>query len=258
VARFDGVLLDIDGVLAVSWVALPGAIETLEWLREQAIPFRLVTNTTTYTRAELARTLSDAGIAVSPGEIVTAVAATAAYLRKAHPGARAFVLSDGDARADLEGVELVDEGAGVVVLGGAYEGFDYPTINRVFQMLMDGAALVAMHRNLYWRTSEGWQLDSGAYVSGLEEATGRPAAICGKPAEAYFSSALEQIGVPAGQAAMVGDDLVNDVLGAQAVGLSGVLVRTGKFRAQDLERAGGSPDVVLDSIADLPNLLTSA
>jgi len=258
VARFDGVLLDIDGVLAVSWVALPGAIETLEWLREQAVPFRLVTNTTTYTRAELARTLSDAGIAVSPGEIVTAVAATAAYLRKAHPGARAFVLSDGDARADLEGVELVDEGAGVVVLGGAYEGFDYPTINRVFQMLMDGAALVAMHRNLYWRTSEGWQLDSGAYVSGLEEATGRPAAICGKPAEAYFSSALEQIGVPAGQAAMVGDDLVNDVLGAQAVGLSGVLVRTGKFRAQDLERAGGSPDVVLDSIADLPNLLTSA
>lgn len=251
-------LLDIDGVLAVSWEALPGAIEALEWLREHEVPFRLVTNTTTHTRAELARTLSEAGIAAAPGEIVTAVAATAAYLRKAHPGARVFVLSDGDARADLEGVELVDEGADVVVLGGAYEGFDYPTMNRVFRMLMDGAALVAMHRNLYWRTSEGWQLDGGAYVVGLEQATGRPAAVCGKPAEAYFASALEQIGVPAGRAAMVGDDLVNDVLGAQAVGLSGVLVRTGKFRAEDLRRVGGSPDVVLDSIADLPNLLASA
>jgi len=257
VSRFDGVLLDIDGVLTVSWEPLPGAIEAVEWLREHRIPFRLITNTTTHTRADLARTLEAAGFSPSPDEIVTAVVATAAYLRSSRPGARAFVLSDGDARADLEGVELVEEGADVVVLGGAYEGFDYPTLNRVFRMLMDGAELVAMHRNLYWRTAEGWQLDGGAYVAGLEEATGRPAVVCGKPAEAYFASALAQIGVPAGRAAMVGDDVVNDVLGAQAAGLTGVLVRTGKFRAEDLERAPAAPDVVLDSVADLPELLAA-
>lgn len=251
-------LLDIDGVLAVSWEPLPGAIDSIEWLRESSLPFRLVTNTTTHTREALAGTLSDAGIAVSAEEIVTAVVATATYLRSAHAGARVFVLSDGDARADLEGIELVEGGADVVVLGGAYEGFDYPTLNRVFRMLMDGAALVAMHRNLYWRTSEGWQLDGGAYVAGLEEATGRRAAVCGKPAPAYFAAALEQIGVHADRAAMVGDDLVNDVLGAQSAGLTGVLVRTGKFRAEDLELAVGDPDVVLDSVADLPGLLASA
>lgn len=257
-ARFDGVLLDIDGVLAVSWEPLPGAIETVAWLREHEVPFRLITNTTTHTRVHLARTLMDAGISVSPEEIVTAVVATAGYLREARPGARAFVLSDGDARVDLEGVELVEDGVDVVVLGGAYEGFDYPTMNRVFRMLMDGAELVAMHRNLYWRTSEGWQLDGGAYVAGLEEATGRRATVCGKPAEAYFGSALAQIGVPAARAAMVGDDLVNDVLGAQAAGLTGVLVRTGKFRAEDLERSTEAPDLVIDSIADLPELLASS
>jgi HAD superfamily hydrolase (TIGR01458 family) len=255
VARIDGVLLDIDGVLAVSWRALPGAAEALGALREREMPFRLITNTTTHTRAALATTLTDAGIAVAPEEIVTAVVATAAYLRTAHPGKRAFVLSDGDARSDLEGVELVDEGADVVVLGGAYDGFDYPTMNRVFRMLMGGAELVAMHRNLYWRTDEGWQLDGGAYVAGLEEATGRRAVVCGKPAEAYFASALAQIEIPAERAAMVGDDVVNDVLGAQAVGLTGVLVRTGKFRPEDVERSGGVPDAVLDSIADLPKLL---
>ncbi len=251
-------LLDIDGVLALSWDPIPGAIEALAWLRAHRVPFRLITNTTTHTRAGLARTLSDAGIVVSAHEIVTAVVATAAVLRSTYPHARTFVLSDGDARADLEGVELVDEDADVVVLGGAYEGFDYATVNRAFRMLMDGAALVAMHRNLYWRTAEGWQLDGGAYVAGLEEATGKTATVCGKPAEAYFSSALEQIDVPAARAAMVGDDVVNDVLGAQAAGLAGVLVRTGKFRAADLEREERRPDVVLDSIADLPNLLASA
>lgn len=257
-ARIEGVLLDIDGVLTVSWEPLAGAIESLAWLREHAVPFRLTTNTTTHTRADLARTLADAGIGVAPDEIVTAVVATGAYLRDAHPGARVFVLSDGDATADLGGVELVERDADVVVLGGAYEGFDYPTMNRVFRMLMDGAELVAMHRNLYWRGADGWQLDGGVYVAGLEEATGRRAAICGKPAADYFASALRQIDVPADRAAMVGDDVENDVLGAQAAGLTGVLVRTGKFRPEDLETASGPPDVVLDSIADLPAMLTTA
>lgn len=256
--EIDGVLLDIDGVLTVSWEPLPGAVEAVAWLRSRELPFRLITNTTTHTRADLAITLSDAGIDVSPHEVVTAVVATAAYLRDAHPEARVFVLSEGDAGADLEGVRLVEDDANVVVFGGAYEGFDYPTVNRVFRMLMDGAALVAMHRNLYWRTNEGWQLDGGAYVAGLEEATGTRAVVCGKPAERYFTSALAQIGVTPERAAMVGDDLVNDVLGAQAAGLTGVLVRTGKFREGDLERVGGRPDVVLDSIADLPRLLASS
>jgi HAD superfamily hydrolase (TIGR01458 family) len=256
VPRFDGVLLDIDGVLTVSWEALPGAVETVAWLREHAVPFRLITNTTTQTRAELAATLSGAGIDVAPAEIVTAVVATGTYLRSSRPGARVFLLSDGDGRGDLDGIELVSEGADAVVLGGAYEGFDYPTMNRVFRMLMDGAELVAMHRNLYWRTAEGWQLDGGAYVAGLEEATGRRATVCGKPADAYFAAALDQIGVPASAAVMVGDDVENDVLGAQAAGLTGVLVRTGKFRAEDLARARGTPDATLTSIGELPGLLS--
>lgn len=254
-ARIDAVLLDIDGVLVVSWEPLPGAIEALEWLRERDVPFRLITNTTTHSRADLAKTLTDAGIAVSPEEVVTAVVATGTYLRDAHPGARVFVLSDGDARADLPGIELVDADADVIVLGGAYDGFDYPTMNRIFRMLMGGAALVAMHRNLYWKTKDGWQLDGGAYVAALEEVTGRRAVVCGKPAGAFFASALEQIDVPAERAAMVGDDVVNDVLGAQAAGLTGVLVRTGKFRQEDLDGAEADPDVVIDSIAGVPELL---
>jgi len=253
VGETQGVLLDIDGVLTVSWVALPGAVETVAWLRREGMPFRLITNTTTHTRRDLAATLGTAGFAVEPGEIVTAVVATASYLRAHHAGARVFVLSDGDAREDLDGVELasVDE-AEVVVLGGAGENFTYPALNRVFRRLAEGATLVGMHRNLYWRTAEGWQLDGGAYVAGLEEATGRRAAICGKPAAAYFEEALRLLGVSADRAVMVGDDVENDVLGAQGAGITGVLVRTGKFLATDLERANGSPDHVLDSIADLP------
>jgi HAD superfamily hydrolase (TIGR01458 family) len=257
VSAIDGVLLDIDGVLAVSWEALPGAIETLDRLETTGKPFRLITNTTTHTRVHLARTLNDAGFDVGAEVIVTAVVATASYLREHHRGAGVFVLSDGDAGEDLEGVRRVErpEDADVVVLGGACDAFTYEVMNAIFRRLMDGAALVGMHRNLYWRTSAGWQLDGGAYVAGLEEATGRPAVICGKPSPAYFEQALRSLGVDASRAAMVGDDVVNDILGAQAVGITGVLVRTGKFRPEDLEAAEGRPDHVIDSIADLMGLL---
>lgn len=253
-----GVLLDIDGVLTVSWRALPGAVEALVRLRREGVPFRLITNTTTHTRRDLATTLRDAGFDVAPDEVVTAVVATGSYLRAHHAGAGVFVLSDGDASQDLDGVRIVSvDEADVVVLGGAGDAFTYATLNRAFRRLADGATLVGMHRNLYWRTAEGWQLDGGAYVAGLEEATGRRAAICGKPSAAFFEEALRLLGVAARDAVMVGDDVVNDVLGAQAVGITGVLVRTGKFLATDLERVEGEPDHVLDSIADLPAWLTS-
>jgi HAD superfamily hydrolase (TIGR01458 family) len=252
----DGVLLDIDGVLAVSWEPLPGAIETLAWMRERGTPFRLITNTTTKTRADLAGTLRDAGFDVRADELVTAVVATAEHIRTRHPGARCYVLSDGHATGDLEGIELVDVGsADVVVLGGASGGFTYEALNRIFRRLMEGAQLIGMHRNLYWRTSDGLQLDSGAYIAGLEEATGRRATICGKPSAPYFDAALAMLGVPRDRALMVGDDVVNDVHGAQELGISGALVTTGKFLPADLEREP-APDHVLETIADLRKLLS--
>jgi HAD superfamily hydrolase (TIGR01458 family) len=253
----DGVLLDIDGVLAVSWEPLPGAIETLAWMRGRGLPFRLITNTTTKTREDLAETLRDAGFDVRADELVTAVVATAEHIRTHHPGARCFVLSDGDATTDLEGIELVDvDSADLVVLGGASGDFSYEAMNRIFRRLMEGAELIGMHRNLYWRTSDGLQLDAGAYITGLEEATERRATICGKPSPEYFDAALAMLGVPRDRALMVGDDIVNDVHGAQEHGISGALVTTGKFLPADLEKEP-APDHVLETISDLRTLLSA-
>jgi len=258
IVAIDGLLLDIDGVLAVSWEPLPGAVEAMSALRERGVPFRLITNTTTKTRADLASTLRDAGFDVGEEEIVTAVVATTANLRTAHPGSKVFVLSDGDAREDLTGIDLVGiEDADVIVIGGASEDFTYATMNKIFRRLMDGASLVGMHRNLFWKTSEGWELDGGAYIAGLEEAADTTATICGKPEQAYFDAALAMLGLEADRVAMVGDDMVNDILGAQAAGLTGILVRTGKYREGDEEHPEGSPDHVLPAFADVPAFLGS-
>jgi HAD superfamily hydrolase (TIGR01458 family) len=114
-----------------------------------------------------------------------------------------------------------------------------------------------MHRNLYWRASDGLMLDSGPYVYALELATGKRATVLGKPDRAFFEQALHSIGVSADAAVMVGDDIENDVGGAQRAGMRGILVCTGKHQADSplLERV--QPDAILPSIVDLPEWLSS-
>ncbi len=255
--RIRTVLIDIDGVLTVSWQALPGAPQALDRLRAAGLGVAFVTNTTSRDRASIAATLAAAGFTVDPGEVFTAPAMAASYLRQHHPAARCHVLTSGDIRADLEGVALSVPGErpDVIVLGGAGPEFSYEAINQVFAWATDGVPLVALHRNLFWRTSGGLQLDTGAYLHGLEQALGRPAVVVGKPAAEFFATALRALGSRPAEAVMIGDDVEHDVLAAARHGLTGVLVRTGKFRSDTLAAASGRPDHVIDSFADLPALL---
>ena len=256
-ARVSGVLIDIDGVLTVSWQPLPGTVAALQRLREAALPLALVTNTTSRTRASIAAALVGAGFAVTAADILTAPVIAAAYLRERYPGARCLLLNSGDIIEDLTDVALARDGhaVDVVLTGGAGPEFSYRAMNAAFGHLQRGARLVAMHRGLYWRTSEGLQLDSGAFVAGLEQAAGTTAEVVGKPAPAFYAAALAHLGAAAAGTVMVGDDIENDVLAAQRQGLTGVLVKTGKYLPRALDNASGTPDHILGSFADLPALL---
>jgi HAD superfamily hydrolase (TIGR01458 family) len=251
----DGVLLDLDGVLTTSGRPLQGAQDTIAWLRKEAVPFRILTNTTSLTQRDLLAELQSAGFDLRDDEVMTAATAAAAFLRRHHVGARCFLVTDADLSQEFEGIEMTDRNADVVVIGGADAGFTYANLNRVFQMVMNGATFIAMHRNFYWQTDEGLMLDAGAFVRGLEEATGKEATLVGKPARSFFETAGVALGLTADRMIMVGDNVSSDVNGAQEAGLRGVLVRTGAFRPDQLERAEREPDAVIDSIADLPSLI---
>lgn len=258
--RFDGVLLDVEGVLLTSFVAVPGAARAVSELRRLGYEVRFVTNLTSTSAARIAAALVHAGIEVRAGELFTAAAVTAAYLREHHPDARCLLLNDGgnDELAGMRMADPDDTTADVVVVGGGGPSFGWKQMNVALNCLLGGAELVAMHGAPLWRTPDGYCLDGGAYARMLEEASGVPAIVTGKPAAHMFTAAASSIGAPNERLVMVGDDLVNDVLAAQALGIVGVQVRTGKFRQQDLDRSDTGPDHVVDSITDLPDLLTLA
>jgi ribonucleotide monophosphatase NagD (HAD superfamily) len=124
---------------------------------------------------------------------------------------------------------------------------------------MHGARLVALSRDRYWLSEQGLRLDSGTIVAALEYAAGAESVLCGKPSATFYEAALGALGdglAPA-EMLMVGDDLWGDIQGAQRLGFPTCLVRTGKFREDVFRASGVRPDFVVDSVADVPALVTA-
>ena len=167
-----------------------------------------------------------------------------------------LLLNDGPTD-DLGDIDLVaeDDRPDVVVLGGAGPPFGWEAASRLAALVAEGVPFVAMHGSAVWQTADGLRLDTGAYAAAIEAATGIAPTVVGKPAPAMFTDTLEDLGCEPADGVMVGDDVTNDVLGAQDAGLTGVLVRTGKFRQELLDAADGEPDHVINSIVDVPDLV---
>lgn len=247
----------MDGVLQVSGESIPGAADAVRRLRDAGHRLRFVTNNTMRSKAALAAALRGHGIELDDTEVQTTADAAVSALR----GRRVLALVMHAIVGDLDGIELVGESADAVLIGGADETpetnlvFSYMNLARAFAELELGAELYCLHRNRWWQTVRGPLLDSGCFVAGLEYAAGTEAVVLGKPSPAYFDAALEALDAEPDMTWMVGDDLESDIAGAQRMGMRTVLVRTGKFRPDDVEASRVTPDGIVSSIGHLPDWL---
>jgi phospholysine phosphohistidine inorganic pyrophosphate phosphatase len=247
----------MDGVLYNDQAPIPGAAEAVRWLESRGVPFLFVTNTSSRGRESLVAKLRGFGIEAETGRIHTPCVAANKWLAANVDQPVALFVRE-TAQAEFAGLPLVSdeapEACGAVVIGDLGDAWDYHTLNRAFRLLYDhpSAKLIALGMTRYWQTASGLCLDVGPYVAALGYASGLSPMVFGKPAPAFFQAAAGQLQLAPEEILMVGDDVRVDVGGAQAAGMQGALVRTGKYRPADLE-AETKPDAVIGSIADLPD-----
>lgn len=240
----QAVLIDLAGVLHTGDEAIPGAVAALQRLRASGLPLRFLTNTTRSPSSSVLAKLLRMGFDIRPDEVQTAVVATRQLVELR--GLKPHYLVHPDIADEIGPSSLAPD---AVVLGDAGPYFTYAALNTAFRLVMQGLPLLAMARNRYFMESDGLSLDMGAYVAGLEYSAGTKAEIVGKPARPFFEAALASLGVAAEQAVLIGDDLADDIGGAQAAGIPGVLVRTGKFRSGDDRDAQIRPALTADDFA---------
>jgi len=252
--KITALLLDLEGTVYQAGRLIENAGDAIAALEARGIRIGYATNTTSRPRATVARELAEMGLTVSPERIFTAPRAAREDLAR-RGLARCSLLLREPLREDFDGIAFDDDAPQAVVLGDLGDEMTFARLNRAFRHVLGGAELVTLARNRYWRAADGLTLDVGAFAAALEYASGKPARLAGKPAPEFYSWALSELGAPASEAAMVGDDLESDVAGAQRAGMAGILVRTGKFLAEELAASDAKPDALLDSVADLPALL---
>jgi HAD superfamily hydrolase (TIGR01458 family) len=253
--RIETALLDLDGTLYVGSRVVEGAPEAVRWLRERGLAVRFCTNTDSVTPAELAERLESRGFQVTEDELVTPVA-VAAQLLGSDPQARVLAVA-ADGVRELLADRLAGAGERVthVLVADPSYGAGYDDLDAAFRAVRGGAELWATQVNRVAVRDDGEHLDTGGWVRLLEYATGATARVLGKPSPAFFTAPLEALGRGPGTALVVGDDLEADIGGGQAVGAATVLVRSGK--GDRPPGADSEPDAVIDSVADLPDLLGS-
>lgn len=237
------VLIDLSGTLHVDDAAIPGAVDALNKLRSSNVPVKFVTNTTKESGNFLYNRLTKLGFNIKREEIFSSLAAARKLIvsKKLNP----LLLIDQAANEDFKGLVAENRVKNAVVIGLAPDKFNYEELTKAFRLLLDGATLIAIHKARYFIRGDGLALGPGAFVAGLEYSANVKAEVVGKPTAEFFKAALSD--VPPEDAIMIGDDVKDDVAGAQAAGIRGVLVQTGKYRTGDENTISPPPAKVCSS-----------
>jgi len=251
-----GLLLGLDGVLYTNDQIIPGALETLETIKASGIPYRFITNTSTQTIVAITRKLENLGISVAANEIFSAITATRDFLHQQGDPSINLLVAD-QVKDEFENFRQDVRQPDFVVVGDIGGAWNYQLMNQIFRQLTEGAQLITVHKNRFWQTENGLRMDIGAFVAGLEYASGREAIVIGKPAAEFFQLARRSLPTSTGPVMIVGDDIENDIGGGQHAGLMGVLVKTGRYRQELITEANAVPSAIINSIVDLPELLVS-
>ncbi len=255
IARYDQLLLDLDGCLWIGDDALEGAPEAVAALREAGKAVAFLTNDVRHAPEEFVRKLWRLGFQAALSEVVTAGSAVQ-YLLSARGGGAAYVvgsqaLVDHVAEAGMRIVNRTEFASRAdVVVVGAYDGVAYEELRIATQAVIRGAELIGATRDASFPMPDGPWPGSGAVLVAIETAAGRTAdRVAGKPEPLMYEAARDRLGE--GRCLGVGDRLEIDVLGARRAGMDSALVLTGGVTRTEAEAADPSPTHVADSLATL-------
>jgi len=256
----QGLLIDMDGVLYRGRAPIPGAGDFIAFLREQGIPFLLLTNNSSLTPGQYVAKLREMRIEVDERELLTSAQATARFLAQREPrGARVYMIGREGVRQALtaQGFQLVEEDADYVVVGWDWE-LTYEQLKHAALLIRAGVHFIATNPDRTFPSEEGIIPGNGAILAALEAATDVHPLVVGKPEPIMFQLALAQLGLSASEVAIIGDRVETDVVGGQRMGLKTLFVLSGVTDREELARSPVQPDMVFDDVAHLHRVWADA
>jgi HAD superfamily hydrolase (TIGR01458 family) len=249
--KFKPLLIDFDGVIKIGNEIAPDAKNFFDFIDGNHIPACILSNSTLRTAELMKDFLKQKGLKINIPAL-TAFDVTLEFIKQNYTKVKVYCRDY--LLHHFEGLNT-DTNPQAVVIGDIGNRWNYETMNEIFNYVINGADIIAMHKNKFWQPEGKLILDAGAFIAAIEFATDKQAIVIGKPSPLYFKTALKQLGFPTdSNFYMIGDDLENDVLAAQKIGGKGILILTGKTKAEDVKN--DKPDFVVNSLAETISLLS--
>jgi len=261
-AAIQSVIIDMDGTLLKGNMPLPGLARLFEFLQSSHFPFVIATNNATKSAGEYQRKLERHNVHIRATDILTAAAATTAYLeREIEKGARLYAIGQPALTNALQNAGFVlaenaAEPVAAVVVGGDWT-LTYEKIKYAVLHLQRGARLVGTNPDVVYPTEEGLIPETGTTLAALHAASGVTPTVIGKPMPHLFNMCLERLNSPHHQTAVVGDRLETDILGGQRASLKTILVTTGVDTAESIRAKDIHPDWVINGLDELVDILSN-
>jgi NagD protein len=253
--QLDGIknyLMDMDGVIVHGPALIPGAVDFVQRLQAQDIPFLIVTNNSEYTPRDLQMRLSYMGLNVKPEEIFTSALATAQFLHAQRPDGRAFVVGESGLTTALHevGYTLTDQDPEYVVLGETTT-YSFQRITRAIRFINAGARLIATNPDVAGPGEGGTVPATGSLAALISAATGVKPYFVGKPNPLMMRTALRTLNAHSEESVMIGDRMDTDIVAGTESGLRTILVLTGVTTRDMVDRFPYRPTWIRESIAEV-------
>ncbi|WP_405480951.1 HAD-IIA family hydrolase [Streptomyces sp. NBC_00009] len=249
-------LTDMDGVLMHEGVPIPGADAFIKKLRDSGKPFLVLTNNSIYTARDLHARLNRIGLEVPIENIWTSALATARFVDSQRPNGTAYVIGEAGLTTALHeaGYILTDADPDFVILGET-RTYSFEALTKAIRLINNGARFIATNPDNTGPSTEGVLPATGSVAALITKATGKEPYFVGKPNPLMMRTGLNAIGAHSESSAMIGDRMDTDVLAGLEAGMTTYLVLTGLTSKADLDRFPFRPTKVVESIADLVDLV---
>ncbi len=252
--HFDTILFDLDGTLYAKGKPIKSAVSIIEILREKNMKMGFITNTDGSPVEYIHNSLINLGFNIPLKEIFTPVIAVREFFAN-NPLKSCYCLVTDKVFESLKDLNMNDAHPDYVVIGDFSDKISYNEINKVFRFIMNGSKILALSKSHYYFNNNGININTGAFVSMFENACNKEAILLGKPSKEFFNLALTHLGSIPSNTLVVGDDITVDIVGAKTINATSVLVKTGHYNEDLVNKFKIKPNYIMEDITELPDLI---
>lgn len=252
--NIDTILFDLDGTLYAKGKPIKTAVNIIETLRKEKFKLGFITNTDGSPIEYIHNRLINMGFNISLEEVFTPVAAVKQFFIN-NPKKSCYCLVNDSVLESLKDININHINPDYVVIGDFSDKTSYEEINKVFRFIMNGSSILALSKTKYYFQDNGININTGAFVSMFENACEKEAILLGKPSKEFFNLALTHLGSVSSNTVVIGDDVTVDVAGANAINAVSVLVKTGHYNEDLMNKLKIKTDYIIEDITKLPDLL---